>query len=178
MRVLKDVRLFFALWPDEQVRSQITDNLQRFDLDKNQNRITGKDNLHMTLHFVGNTSFAEMNCLDQQAKLARVQSFDLVLDCSGYFNKPRVFWFGCHDAPRVLYDLPFKLGQYLDICAYSPESRPYSPHVTVARKIVGAPEEIKLEPVNWHVDRFVLVKSISITGGVRYEVVKSYALGC
>ena len=177
MRVLKDVRLFFALWPDEQVRSQITENLQRFDLDKNQNRIVDKDNLHMTLHFVGNTSFAEMNCLDRQAKLTRCQSFDLVLDCSGFFKKPRVLWFGCHNAPRALYDLQLKLGQYLDICAYSPESRPYSPHVTVARKIVGEPEAINLEPVNWHVDRFVLVKSISITGGVRYEVVQSYALG-
>ena len=30
------MRLFFALWPDEQVRSQIADNLQRFDLDKNK----------------------------------------------------------------------------------------------------------------------------------------------
>jgi len=169
--------LFFSLWPDQQVRSQIADNLQRFDLDKKQNRITGRDNLHMTLHFVGNTSFSEMNCLNQQAKLTRGQAFDLVLDCSGYFRKPRVLWFGCQNPPRALYDLQLKLGRSLDICAYTPESRPYSPHVTVARKIASAPAAIKLEPVNWHVDRFVLVKSISIAGGVRYEVVQSYALG-
>ena len=177
MRSLKDVRIFFALWPDDEVRHQIAENLKLFNLDRNNGRFVTIANLHMTLHFVGNTSFAEMSCLDFQARLTEAKPFNLTLDCSGYFKKPQVLWFGCDTIPQALYDLHRHLGQHLKICAYTPESRPYSPHVTVARKIFEAPETVPIEPISWRVDRFVLVKSISISGGVRYEVVESYALG-
>ncbi|MCZ6723874.1 MAG: RNA 2',3'-cyclic phosphodiesterase, partial [Gammaproteobacteria bacterium] len=78
--------------------------------------------------------------------------------------------------PEALYDLQGKLGQHLKTCAYTPESRPYSPHVTVARKIFEAPDTVSLQPINWRVNRFVLINSISIPAGVRYEVVESYPL--
>ena len=69
MRPLNDARLFFALWPDDEVRFQIEKNLKLFYLDSDKSRLVTNANLHMTLHFVGNTSIAEMNCLDLKAKL-------------------------------------------------------------------------------------------------------------
>ena len=174
MRPLKDVRLFFALWPDGEVRSQIAANLDCFDLNRSKARVITSSNLHLTLHFIGNTSIAEMKYLDRRARQVNAEPFDLTLDCSGYFKKSKVFWFACHAAPKALYELQGNLGQQLTQCAYTPETRPYSPHVTVARKINEEPGSIAIEPVHWRVDRFVLVESISIEGGVRYEVVESY----
>jgi 2'-5' RNA ligase len=176
MRQLKDVRIFFALWPDDEVRLRIAENLKLLNLDSSKSRLVSGPNLHMTLHFVGNRSFGEMNCLDRQAKLVRAESFELILDYSGYFKKPQVLWFGGHTIPRALHDLQNNLGQHLQICGYTPESRPYSPHLTVARKIFEAPGSISLEPICWQVNRYVLVNSISIPEGVRYEVVESYPL--
>ena len=176
MRPLKDVRIFFALWPDDEVRFRIAENLKLLNLDSKFSRLVTGPNLHMTLHFVGNTSFDEMNCLDRQAKLARGESFELTLDCSGYFKKPQVLWIGSHATPPELHDLQNNLGQHLQTCGYTPESRPYSPHVTVARKVFEAPGAVSPEPISWQVNRFVLVNSISIPEGVRYEVVESYPL--
>jgi 2'-5' RNA ligase len=176
MRPVKDVRLFFALWPDDEARLKITENLNRFNLDQNKSRLVANNNLHLTLHFVGNTSIAEIECLDAQARLVNSRPFDLILDYSGFFEKPKVLWFGCRQAPRTLYDLHQNLGQKITKCAFEPETRAYSPHVTVARKIIEAPESIAFDPVHWQVNRFVLVESISISGGVRYEVVESYPL--
>jgi 2'-5' RNA ligase len=176
MRPVKDVRLFFALWPDDEVRLKIAENLNRFNLDQNKSRLVANSNLHLTLHFVGNTSIAEMECLNAQARLVSTRPFDLILGCSGFFEKPKVLWFGCQQAPRILYDLHQNLGQKITKCAFEPETRAYSPHVTVARKIIEAPESIAFDPVHWQVNRFVLVESISISGGVRYEVVESYPL--
>ena len=176
MRPLKDVRIFFALWPDDEVRLRIAKNLKLLKLDSNKSRPVTNPNLHMTLHFVGNTSIAEMNCLDRQAGLTRAESFELTLDYSGYFKKPQVLWFGSHTTPEALYDLQGELGQHLKTCAYTPESRPYSPHVTVARKIFEAPDTVSLQPISWRVNRFVLINSISIPAGVRYEVIESYPL--
>ena len=176
MRPVKDVRLFFALWPDDEVRLKIANNLDRFNLNQNKSRLVTNSNLHLTLHFVGNTSIAEMECLDAQARLVNSRPFDLILDYSGFFKKPKVLWLGCQQAPRALYNLHQNLGQKIAQCAFEPEMRAYAPHVTVARKIIEAPESIAFDPVHWQVNRFVLAESISISGGVRYEVVESYPL--
>lgn len=170
----KSVRLFFALWPDDEIRIQIAENLKRFKIDRNQSRLVTNSNLHLTLHFIGNTSLAEMKCLNRQAGQVNAEPFDLCIDCSGFFKKPKVLWFGCQTVPKTLYDLQKNLGELIARCAYTPESRPYSPHLTVARKINEAPGTLPIEPVRWQVDRFVLVESVSISGGVRYEVVESY----
>ncbi len=176
MRTLKDVRIFFALWPDDEVRFQITENLHRFNLDRNKGRLVTGSNLHLTLHFVGNTSIAEKKCLDQQASLVNAEPFDLTLDCSGYFKKPKVFWLGPRQVLRSLSDLHRNLGEKIAECEYTPETRAYSPHITVARKIYQAPEPVSFEPVHWRVERFVMVESVSNTGSVRYEVVENYSL--
>lgn len=176
MRPVKEVRLFFALWPDQDVRNQVFENLKRVNLDLDQCRLVAASNIHLTLHFVGNTSIAEMKCMDVQARLVNADPFKLTLDYSGYFKKPKVLWFGCQAAPQQLFKLQRSLGQRIAQCAYEPESRPYSPHLTVARKVNRAPESTPFDPVHWAVNRFVLVESISISGEVRYEVVNSFPL--
>jgi len=176
MRENKGVRLFFALWPDDEVRTQIALILSQINLDRDQCRLVKNSNLHLTLHFVGNTSIAEMKCLDLRARGFDAEPFEFRLDCSGYFKKPKVFWIGCQTVPQALFDLHRKLAKQISQCAYKPETRPYSPHITVARKIIGAPGSIPLKPVLWQVNRFVLVESVSVPGGIRYEVVESYSL--
>ena len=176
MREKKDVRIFFALWPDDELRFKISTWLNLSKLNRDKCRLVTNSNLHLTMHFVGNTSFAEMKCLDRQARGLDAEPFELTVDCSGYFKKPKVLWIGCQAAPQALFDLQRNLGEQISQCAYTPETRPYSPHMTVARKIIGAPGSIPFGPVLWRVDRFVLVESISGPGGVRYEVVENYPL--
>jgi len=176
MREKKDVRLFFALWPDDEVRAQIASIPNQINLDRDQCRLVKNSNLHLTLHFVGNTSFAEMKCLDLHARGFDAEAFEFTLDCSGYFKKPKVYWVGCQAVPQALFDLHRNLAEQISQCAYKPETRPFSPHITVARKITGAPGSTPFVPVLWQVGRFVLVESISVPGDVRYEVVESYPL--
>ena len=176
MRKLKAVRLFFALWPDQSVRDQLASNLQHQDIDPDQCRHVSSDNLHMTLHFIGNQSLDEMACLERKASMVSAEPFDLTLDYSGYFKKPKVLWFACRQAPQALFELHRSLGQQISRCDFEPEQRPYSPHITVARKVNVEPLANHLKPVSWRVDRFVLVESISIPDGVRYRVANSYPL--
>ncbi len=172
MRKKQDRRLFFALWPDESVREQIEDRLRPVAL-KNC-RPVPRRNWHMTLHFIGNTSLVERNCLHRQASEYRADGFDLCIDVWGYFMKPKVFWLGCQHPPQPLFDLQAGLGKKISRCQYRPESRPYAPHVTVARKVRIPPEPIMLQPIEWWVDRFVLVESVSVASGVRYDVIEEY----
>ena len=174
MRQSRDTRLFFALWPDEDVRDRISRHLENIALETG--RPVPRYNWHLTLHFIGNTTLAEKTCLRQQAGMVKAGRFQLTLDQAGFFKGPKVFWLGCRERPGALLDLHGKLGGYLRRCDYQPERRPFSPHVTVARKVAVAPEAVGMDAIDWSVERFVLVESVSVAEGVRYEVIDSYAL--
>jgi len=174
MREKRDIRLFFALWPDERVRHNIKAFVDRFPTAAG--RVVSRFNWHMTLHFIGNTSFAEKNCLDRQAGEVQASAFQLSIDQTGFFKKSKVFWLGCEKPPKALFNLQQKLGSQISRCNYDPEARPYFPHITLARKVSSPPESVQVEPVEWLVDKFVLIESVSVQGGVRYEVIETYPL--
>ena len=50
------------------------------------------------------------------------------------------------------------------------DERPYRPHVTLARKVRAAYEEVEFEPISWDVREFGLVESTSTVEGVKYQV--------
>ena len=174
MRENKDLRLFFALWPDERVREQIAACLCSFTAESG--RIVPDYNWHMTLHFIGNTTFHEKSCLHRQARKLRAEPFDLFIDQTGFFRKPNVFWLGCDNPPKALFDLQKDLGKQISHCEYNPENRAYSPHITVARKVTAKPALGLNAKIPWHVDKFVLIESVSEPGGVRYRVLEEYLL--
>jgi len=174
MREKKDLRLFFALWPDQAVREAIADRLSHIGL-KDGRQVPGY-NWHLTLHFIGNTTIDEKHCLDRQANKVGEKPFELILDRTGFFKKPKVFWLGSHHVPGRLYELQENLGKEISCCDYQPETRPYSPHVTVARKVSKEPPVMSIEPIKWFIDQFALVESVSVPQGVRYDVVESYEL--
>ena len=172
---IKDIRLFFALWPNEGVRKKISSCVKL--LPAHRGRGVPRYNWHMTLHFIGNTTFAQKDCLHDQAKKVNAKPFDLRIDRVGYFKKPKVFWLGCQQPPRALVDLQKNLGGLITECEYQPETRPYSPHITVARKVSEKPEMTSFGSIDWHIDRFVLIESVSEPNGVRYRVLEDYRLG-
>jgi len=174
MREVKDLRLFFALWPDNDVRNQIDAFMHGFR--KQAGRVVPRYNWHMTLHFIGNTSFVEKECLDRKAKLVSGKPFELCIDQTGYFKKPKVFWLGLERAPEALFNLQKNLGNEISQCQYQPEERAYSPHITVARKVQKLPDLNPPAGITWHIDRFVLIESVSEANGVRYRVMEEYLL--
>ena len=170
----KHIHLFFALWPEQKVRSQIAAFIDSFP--DTSGRVVPHYNWHMTLHFIGNTTFHEKSCLDRQARKSRAEPFDLFVDQTGFFKKPKVFWLGCDSPPKALFDLQEDLGKQISRCEYNPETRPYSPHITVARKVTEKPAFRLNSKIPWHVDKFVLIESVSEPGGVRYRVLEEYLL--
>ena len=83
-------RIFFALWPDDATRKQIVASFQQLSIDGKQGRVVSFDNLHITLHFIGNVNQQKLDCLHRAAQAVKADSFNLELDHYGYFNKPKV----------------------------------------------------------------------------------------
>jgi 2'-5' RNA ligase len=175
VREKKDIRLFFALWPDETLRDQLHRASNTLTVERPARRVPHY-NLHMTLHFIGNVFVKQMDCLRQQAHLVKAEAFELSIDRQGHFSKPRVAWLGCREIPTALRELHEQLGQRLQLCDYQPEARRYNPHVTVARKIGAVADSGNFAPIAWKVDEFSLVEVRQIEKGVQYRVIETFPL--
>ena len=79
--------------------------------------------------------------------------------------------------PAALEGLVRALWSELRGCGFKPETRPYRPHVTLARK-AGAVTAFELEKgITWDVRAFSLITSDSGKKVPRYRVLKNWPLG-
>lgn len=165
------LRLFFALWPDDEVRTALM-QLQA----PMQGRWIPYGNLHLTLAFLG----MQPASVVAQAKeiLAYLPSRDdtIILDKVGYFPRNRVAWAGATKVPEGLEALEQDLYSALTArgIEYDRHSK-FKPHITLARD-ASLPADIVFEPIAWRADQIVLVQSTTGSSGSVYEVLGSRSL--
>ncbi len=150
-------RLFFALWPDDPVRPALF-RWQTHNLTADV-RWQHRADLHITLHFLGMVDAARIDALRGLGAGIAAVPFTLVLDSVGHWARPQVLWAGPSSVPGDLLDLHRRLGDGLAGLGMAPETRSYQPHVTLARKVRGAPLARPLQPLTWLVREFALVES-------------------
>jgi len=177
MKAAANKRIFFALWPDDTVRDHLNYVFKQAYQSSLPGRKLPATNFHLTLHFLGNVSAQMYDCVEKAAEQVTLNPFELRLDTFGAFAGARVFWSGMTGIPGELTQLQKTLGQLLVSCGYTPERRPFSPHVTLMRKVKCTETLQGHEPVRWQVDRFALVESVSVEGGVEYRPLRFYELG-
>ncbi len=167
-------RLFFALWPDEETRTQLNQVAQQF---KNENiQLTKSNNLHITLAFLGEVSEDDQQALKQRVSKITGEVFDIELTRVGWWKKPQILWIGTTHTPKHLLTLVKSIKKCVKQQGFKPDQREYKPHVTIARKVkqVIVPKETFHIP--WQVNSFALVISKSTENGVDYQVLKEWPL--
>ena len=167
-------RLFFALWPDDAVRtrlSQASENL----LGKRVKRVPAA-NLHLTLAFAGAVTTPVRQCLQAAAAEIRCPAFELSVDYIGYWSRPRIFWLGPAHTPAPLWSLAGSLQTVLGECGLQTETRPYQPHITLARKIQRVPDNTRIAPIGWSIRDFSLVESVTGPRAASYQILGSWEL--
>ena len=165
-------RLFFALLPDEGVRTQLR-QLQK-DLNRADGRPVPAKNLHLTLLFLGNIAADKINAVCDIAEGIAGNQFDLTLDTFGSFrqNNARVLWLGLSELPSELNALHQSLRQQSKSIGLPVRKETYRPHVTLARKAdprYRLPERPDRN-IPWTVGRCALIASKLLPAGSRYKV--------
>lgn len=168
-------RLFFALWPDDSLRQQLVSRSKPL-VQAVRGRPVPAEKLHITLAFLGNVDARQQACVERMAETIVCPSFELVLDHFGHWSRSRVLWLGSHKTPEPLALLADTLSAGARECGLSLDARPYRSHLTLMRKVSRAPENMPAEPLSWSVGRFVLVRSVFVSQGVSYEVVREWRL--
>lgn len=164
------MRLFFALWPNADVRRQLSEIGCRLNLERGARRVDPK-NYHVTLAFVGEVPATELAVLQHVGGSLRAPQFTLICDSIEFWQEPRVVVAAAQIVPPGLLDLWFRLN-----AAFSLPRESLRVHVTLARKVAQAPVPQAMSPVVWRAETFSLVRSD--TGGAEsaYTVVDTWPL--
>jgi RNA 2',3'-cyclic 3'-phosphodiesterase len=169
------MRLFFALWPDDDVRLALA--AQRLEIARlTGGRPTMPVTLHMTMVFMGNVPASRMLELQTIASSVRVPRFNYAVDTAGCFEGPGVAWLASDSPPQGLFDLQSALFNAVKQADFDVDLRQFRPHITVARKIESAFEAYPINPVNWPVREFQLVHPAQTERGISYETIDRWPL--
>ncbi len=167
-------RLFFALWPEDTLRTALDRRVR--ELTASSGRPVMRENLHLTLAFLGNTATEMRMCLERAADAIRIPRFGFTLDRTGYFSRAQVYWLGASQVPRALTDLVTALQAAQRQCGGNPEPRPFRLHLTLARKVRRQPPPADPAPLHWPVEQFALVSSRTFPDGPRYHLERTWML--
>jgi 2'-5' RNA ligase len=164
-----DVRLFLALWPAPEFLPELVLHADHWSWPEKARR-TRPERLHVTLHFLGNVA----------AQLLPALRTGLQADWAGcdlWLDRAKVWPGGiavleATQVPPALADLHARLGDGLRALGVGVESRPYRPHVTLARKAFGA-RPPAFAPLRWQAGPgYALVRTLG--GGRGYETVQAF----
>lgn len=166
----KSLRLFYAVWPDESCRTALQNLQQSLPL---SGRLVAPENLHITLAFLGDQAESRLPALEGILQRLPCPSWRLKLDTLGYFKGSRINWIGMREPPEILMGVQSELRQSLlhEGIHYVAGGR-FIPHVTLARNGPPLPPQ-SIQPLFWESAQLVLVRSVLLAHGSRYEVIAS-----
>ena len=171
----KTKRLFFAIWPDENVVQDIEQHaVMHFKIC--QGRILDKHNWHITLAYFGSSDAITHACLEEQAEKIQSQPFELKLSLCGFWPSPKVAWLAPEEIPETLTQLTADLQLAIQPCGFKPETRDYQPHISLVRKAKYTPAVLEIKPIKMKVTRFYLAESKTSTEGAEYTILKAWDL--
>ena len=168
-------RLFFALWPDADLSSEI--NRLGQEAQSHGGRLHHPADLHMTLVFLGPVDPEQLPCIERVADGARAEPFTLSLDRIDFWPRPRILLLGGSETPEPLAALVQGLQTGLVECGFKPEKRPFRSHVTLARKARRVAASALERPLQWRAHEFVLAGSSMEAKPPRYQILKRWQLG-
>jgi 2'-5' RNA ligase len=169
------LRAFFALWPPEAVRDELSGWAEACRASA-AGRLVRRENLHATLAFLGEIDRGRLPELACIAQAVACERFDLLLDRVGYWPHNRIVYAAPAAMPAPLVALAQALAQRLATAGFRVEERPYFAHVTLLRAARRAPDAARFTPVHWPVEAIALVQSARSGGRLVYRPLERWTL--
>jgi 2'-5' RNA ligase len=194
-------RLFFALWPDETLRSALAEAVHEAVhgvVEALDGRPIPASNFHVTLVFIG--SVIESRIRELIAIAERVADdlavaggeparqsespvesdwpgVQLTFDGIEYWPKPKIICATASVPSVPATALADVLKAHLTDAGFAPDLKPFRAHITLARKVPLGSHEQSMRSVLWSFAEFALVDSQTESKGSVYTVLQSFPLG-
>ena len=178
---VQTVRVFFALWPGDLARADLA-HATRQAVRGCGGRPVPAHNLHATLVFIGSIAVTRLPVLVALASgIARskgVAPFELDFERVEYWPKPRVLVAMANASVGVAAAtaLARALLEATQRENFAPDSKPFRPHITIARKVGKLTPVLEMQRTRLAFDSFALAESRTLPEGPVYSVIESFAL--
>jgi 2'-5' RNA ligase len=173
-----NVRLFFALWPDADLRMRLAGVAAKLT-QANSSPLVPPGNYHLTVAFVGEVASSRLAHLLEIGKALRAPRFTVVLDATEFWARPKIVVTAAQNAPAGLLSLWTQLHEDLAIHHFGDAKERFQPlraHVTLARKVAQAPVLQAMSPIEWSANSFSLICSETLGTHSAYTVVGAWPL--
>ena len=167
-------RLFFALWPEDELRTRIV-RATRAEVRGTGGKPTPPENLHMTLHFLGPTPDELIAPLIERAFAlpAEPLRFDPgPIRATGSAQEP-CGWASVKHRPRSP-NWPATWAASRTNWGCRASAAPFTPHMTLARKVNRLTPRDPPPPMHWPVNEFALVDSLLGGRHSRYTTLANF----
>jgi 2'-5' RNA ligase len=180
------VRLFVALDLPDQVRHSIAELIAKLQPKSRAARWIKSENLHITLKFIGHVGNEKLSPI--QSALSSIhaeQPVEIHFRGMGFFpneHRPRAFWCGIAASPNLA-ELAADIDRALVPLGIEAETRPFTPHLTLARfksdegirEVVHAANDMKSTDFGSATEtNFHLYESLLKSTGAQYNRVASF----
>lgn len=177
-------RVFVAIDLPQNIKDKLLE-LQRDDIPTA--RWSSYDQLHLTLHFIGEIPDAVANAYREILKTVDVPAFEMSIAGVGQFpveDRPRVMWAGVDNTPelRALHEA---VGSALEEEGFQREKRRYHPHITLMRFRKPIRRGVASSWIQEHMDLYIepfpitafsFYESVLQSGGSVYQKLETYTL--
>jgi 2'-5' RNA ligase len=135
------LRLFFSIEFSEPVKDALCEAIERIRTCCEQGSFTARENLHLTLVFLGEVSSASLPAVKEAMEEVNVAGFPLQIGGIGCFHQRSgsLYWAGV-EASAPLCALYESLCEALRKRGFAIEKRDYRPHISLVRRAVLKPD--------------------------------------
>ena len=196
-------RTFIAIELPRDVRARIAKHIAclRRELPDVRAGWSREDNLHLTLRFLGNVPVNDITKVSDAVVNATesVSSFELTISDCGTFpshGRPAVLWIGAGStgilpassvqipSPSELDRLYTLIENELDVAGFPRESRPFGPHLTIARlrrpqgarQLADLHKSLGFSPIKFAVSEVVVFRSELLPQGSKHTAISRHVL--
>ena len=180
------MRLFVALDLPEAVRHALAELIANLKPKSQGARWVQPENLHITLKFIGHVGNEKLSPIQSAlSSIHTAQPIELRFRGIGFFpneRRPRAFWCGVAGSPNLA-ELAADIDRALVPLGIEAETRPFTPHLTLARfksdegvrEVVHAANDMKSTDFGAATEtNFHLYESLLKSTGAQYNRVASF----
>ncbi len=129
-------RLFVSIELSDEIKEKIKKMKYNFPDSILRAKFTTKNNMHITLKFIGEKPYDDINDIIEAINKScnDISQFEIDYKKVGAFpnsRNPKIIWVGC-SSPRML-ELSKNIDTNFATIGIAKETRPFSPHITIAR---------------------------------------------
>jgi len=160
------LRLFIAVKFTPEVKSTLINAIGQLK-ELSDGNFTRIENLHLTLAFIGESNRKADIC----KIIDKVEPSPFDISVGGYGHFGNLYWVGLK-GEKALYDTAAALRNELKICGIPVDTKPFSPHITIAREVIPHGQiNLSVKETPMRVERISLMSSERIDGRLTYKEV-------